>query len=95
MNKSELKYLCEQQSETLSYLTVSVSKLTTTIHQLWDEIGEKNERIRQYYNQNQKVMQMLKDEYMKERDIRKSITEFLEENKKINYRSYNVRARIH
>jgi hypothetical protein len=29
-------------------------------------------------------MQMLKDEYMKERDIRKSITEFLEENKKIN-----------
>ena len=84
MNKSELKFLREQQSETLSYLTVSVSKLTTTIHQLWDEIGEKNERIRQYYNQNQKVMQMLKDEYMKERDIRKSITEFLEENKKIN-----------
>ena len=84
MNKNELNFLCEQQSETLSYLTVSVSKLTTTIHQLWDEIGEKNERIRQYYNQNQKVMQMLKDEYMKERDIRKSITEFLEENKKIN-----------
>jgi len=84
MNKNELKYLCEQQSETLSYLSVSVSKLTTTIHQLWDEIGEKNERIRQYYNQNQKVMQMLKDEYMKERDNRKSITEFLEENKKIN-----------
>ena len=84
MNKNELKFLYEQQSETLSYLTVSVSKLTTTIHQLWDEIGEKNERIRQYYNQNQKVMQMLKDEYMKERDIRKSITEFLEENKKIN-----------
>ena len=84
MNKNELKFLCEQQSETLSFLTGSVSKLTTTIHQLWDEIGEKNERIRQYYNQNQKVMQMLKDEYMKERDIRKSITEFLEENKKIN-----------
>ena len=66
MNKYELKYMLEQMSSSVHWLTDVAGKQSIHISELWTEIGLKNEKIVKLTNKIYELQDIIKSQRIKD-----------------------------